>query len=517
MNRFVGLCEFAMLAMVAHAGTGTDWSTLNETARQEALTEIRPGEPGKMPFWNAHAKAFIHPPSFEFREILGAERYRFTVTELTDGKRHEFDAEKPWASLKSVWNEIRPGYVLVVVDAVDARDCPCGVSGTRYFYRAARFNGPYPSSNGDYAEAAHRCFESIYRLPYVQGWLAQNVPPDGYDLYCYPSKILSSMVSALVRYSATASAEDAEKAVAISCKMADWLIAQSQPKGAPLEYLPPTYWGDRRSTAVAYRGQNMMIYPVFAGNAYFLLAEKTGEGKYREAALRIAETLRRLQNDQGTWWLKIFEKDGRPVRENLLVPGLEFFDFFETAAKVSGDAGYRMVAARAGSFVEKGTFASWNWDGQFEDIDPLPPYVDLTPARAFGFSSWLFRAGRTADAKLTLAWCEDQFVVWSDPIHHMDWKNWKMPTVLEQYEYYTPIDNSMGNMVKALIVAWKWTGEDLYREKARALADCLLRHQRSDGTIPTYFDKRGGSDWINCMVCSAESLMAFAEIARGQD
>ena len=141
----------------------------------------------------------------------------------------------------------------------------------------------------------------------------------------------------------------------------------------------------------------------------------------------------------------------------------------------------------------------------------MPPYVDLTPVRAFGFSQLLFRKGRTDDARLTLSWCEDQFAVWSDPIHHMDWKNWKMPTGLEQYDYYTPIDATMANFVRSFLVAWKATGEELYLEKARAMADCIVRNQRKDGTIPTYFDSRGGSDWVNCMASSADSLMAFAE------
>ena len=507
-----GILLLAALGALALECRATDWAAVNEASRVNALKVLRPGEPGKAPFWNGHAMAFIHPPAFDFKPVVGAKKYRFTVTELADGRRHAFEAEVPWADLAPVWDAIRPGYVLVVAEGIGKRDFCFGVAGSRYFYRAARFNGPYPSGDRDYRAAAAKCLEAIYRLPYVQGWLAQDTPPEGYDLYCYPSKILSSLIEAMIRYSARASGEDAVRAVAIARKMADWLIAQCQPAGAPLEYLPPTYWGNRRGTAVGYAGQNMMIYPVSVGNAFLRLYGKTGEAKYREAALRIAATLRRLQDERDTWWLKVREKDGLPVRKNLLVPGVEFFDFFSAVARISGDAGYDEVVRRAVGFVEKGPFATWNWDGQFEDIDPKPPYVDLTAVRAVGFSGWLFRAGRTEDARLTLDWCEDQFVVWSDPIRHMDWKNWKMPTVLEQYEYYTPIDASMGNMVRAFVAAWTATKEDLYLEKAKALADCIVRNQRPDGTIPTYFDARGGSDWLNCMVVSAGSLETLAGV-----
>lgn len=498
------------VAVTVGVAAATDWTVVNEASREEARTVLRPGEPGNTPFWNAHARSFIHPPAFEFAGMPAARKYRFTVTEIPEGKRHSFEAEHPWLPLAPVWEAVRPGYVLLVVEGVNGQDLTIGVAGSRYFYRAARFNGPYPSGDRDYAAAAQRCFEAVYRLPYVQGWLTQDEPPEGYDLYCYPAKILSSMINALVRYAAVAPQADADRALAIARKMADWLIARSRPAGEPLEFVPPTYWGDRRKTAVEYAGMNMMIYPVFAGLAYFNLAERTGEAKYGEAALRIAATMRRLQNTCGTWWLKVHEGDYTPVRRNLLVPGHEFVTFFRKAAKVSGEEGYAQVAEKVFKFLDEGPFRTWNWDGQFEDMDPMPPYVNLTHARASGFSSILFAAGRTADARETLAWCEDQFVVWSDPLHHKDWTHWKMPTALEQYDYYTPIDGSMANFVEAFAAAWTVTGEALYLEKARALADCIVRNQRPDGTIPTYFDGNGGNDWVNCMIHSAESLLTLA-------
>ena len=93
----------------------------------------------------------------------------------------------------------------------------------------------------------------------------------------------------------------------------------------------------------------------------------------------------------------------------------------------------------------------------------------------------------------------------------MDWKNWKTPTALEQYDYYTPIDASMGDMIGAFAAAYKATGDSLYLEKAKALADNITRHQRADGTIPTYFDSRKGSDWVNCMVYVADRLEMLAD------
>ena len=140
----------------------------------------------------------------------------------------------------------------------------------------------------------------------------------------------------------------------------------------------------------------------------------------------------------------------------------------------------------------------------------MPPYRNLQKGVAVDAAIRLFALGRNAEACEMVDWCEDQFVVWSDPIHNMDWKNWKTPTALEQYDYYTPIDASMGDMVGAFAAAYKATGNGLYLEKSKALADNITRHQRTDGTIPTYFDSRKGSDWVNCMVYVADRLEFLA-------
>ena len=40
-----------------------DWNRFHEQAAEESLLPIRPGKPGKSPFWNGYAKRFIYVPS----------------------------------------------------------------------------------------------------------------------------------------------------------------------------------------------------------------------------------------------------------------------------------------------------------------------------------------------------------------------------------------------------------------------------------------------------------------------
>ncbi len=492
-----------------------DWPALNAAAREQAKKPVRAGAPGVRPFWNARARAFIHPPAFEFGEVEGASGWRFAL----EGQREPSKAVEeiatwlaphPWLPVPGdVWDSLVPGYYALRVEALGEDGTPLSAPvSERRFYRAAVFHGPYPAESRDYREAARRVYAAVFNMPQVQGWKTSDDPPEGYDLYCYPAKILSSMVRALCRH-ARAEPKDAADALAIARKMADWLIAHSQPDGAPLAHFPPTYWGDRRDVAVKYAGQNMLGYPAHAAQAYFDLAEATGETKYRDAALAILRTYVRLQGDDGTWPLKVRESDGSPVRANRLLPGRYLLGAFDRSG-----ADFAAARDRAFAFIEREPLASWNWDGQFEDMDPMPPYQNLQKGVAVDTALRLFKMGRNAEALEIVDWCEDQFTVWSAPIHHMDWQHWKTPTALEQYDYYTPIDASMGDMIGAFAAAYRATGDALYLEKARALADNITRNQRADGTIPTYFDSRCGSDWVNCMVYVADRLEYLSDIER---
>ena len=204
-----------MLALAAVAVQGeTDWARLNVAAREHAKTPIRTGVPGVRPFWNAHAKAFIHPPAFEFQEVKGAKAYHFVLTAM-DGRAgaprppsarsasasyHSWTAHKPWLPIPAdIWDSLKPGYYTLRVTGAGLG--VASLAGERTFYRAAVFQGPYPKGACGYREAARKVYAAVYNLPQVQGWKTSDDPPKGYDLYGYPAKIMGSMIRALVRYS----------------------------------------------------------------------------------------------------------------------------------------------------------------------------------------------------------------------------------------------------------------------------------------------------------------------------
>ena len=113
----------------------------------------------------------------------------------------------------------------------------------------------------------------------------------------------------------------------------------------------------------------MLGYPAHAANAYFNLAEATGEAKYRDAAIAIARIYVKRQDEDGTWPLKVREKDGLPVRANRLVPNRYLLGMFDRAFTVTGDAAFAAARDRAFSYVLEGSAKTWGNLG----ADPSKP------------------------------------------------------------------------------------------------------------------------------------------------
>src|SRR4051812_38479525 len=63
--------------------------TLHTPVVEESLTPIRPGVPGRAPFWNEHAKQFIWAPAFDFKPVESTRAYRFVV-KSESGQTHTF-------------------------------------------------------------------------------------------------------------------------------------------------------------------------------------------------------------------------------------------------------------------------------------------------------------------------------------------------------------------------------------------------------------------------------------------
>ncbi|HUU29789.1 MAG TPA: hypothetical protein VM123_18460 [archaeon] len=516
-----------------------DRPALHAQAVDESLIPVRPGIPGKSPFWNINSSRFIYVPSFDFNPVEGAARYRFTARSEADKKEYVFEAREPWATLKPVWKELPVGYVSLTVEGLDDSGLVAGTAGTRYFYRAAVFNGPYHKPALDYQESTHRGLQYLFNLDHFQRWKTQGTPDPAYSLYCYPSKMISAVIRGMLLYAELAP-ESSEDAKLIAENAAKYLIRVSEPAGAPLEFFPPTYdayhidntldykddidLDHARESAKKYEGQVMLTYAADAANAYLDLYEKNGDSTFFNAAKRIADTYAKIQLLDGNWPLKMDTRTGKPVVENYAQASgiLSLFRCLEEKYSLDNYEDNLELAEKE----RKKPFEDFNFEGQFEDVEPSKRYMNLTHYTPIDAARHFFdQAGEKpenlAKAEELLRFAEDQFVVWERPIPkprpdrewmwHSD--EWITPCALEQYECYVPVDASAASFISIFYKAYQATGKKLYLAKALSLANSMTIAQDPDtGRYPTWWGPgRNAPGWINCAVADAHTMLDFGK------
>ena len=480
--------------------------------------------------WNANAEWFMYAPSFAFKEVAGAAKYRFRVLDDCHVTR-EFVAAKPSDSLAQVWEQLPKGFVTVSCFALDANGEAVGLAGERTFWKNAPFKeGMYPKAKRSYAEAVKMGFEYLLDRPSNRYFLEHGMPDPGYDLNCYPAKMHASTIEAMCDY-LKLDLPRKDEALKLARLSADYLIAIAEPEGRPLAGWPHTYEG-KHNTAAQYAGQQMLVYPASAGRAFLSLYAATKDERYLAAAKRVAATYVKLQGADGTWYLKLYEKDGKPVNANRLMPN-GVIAFLERLYAVTGEAGYRAAADRAFAYVDEGPLKTWNWEGQFEDVPPTKPYVNLTKHNACDTAIYLLKrfpndARRLEQVREILRFAEDQFIAWETPARKdgvgyrnrpgfkASWSHgwqtkyaiWHCPAVMEQYSWYLPIDASAAKLIRTYLAYYKVTGDRLSLAKAKALGDAAVNNQRENGLSPTgwFGDYDQYHNWINCHIATMQAL-----------
>lgn len=492
-----------------------DYQKLAAISIEESLTPIRQGIPGEIPFWNQHSKRFINVPAFNFNTVEGAKNYKFIAT-TSENKEYSFVTVNPWDSLSPIWLELPVGYIELAVIGLDEKGKELDQASRRKFYKASSFNGPYHQKVMNYGESAERALEYLFNQTHIKNWKTNGIPDTiAYKLYCYPAKIIGAVIESMVMYSMLSEANRIE-AIAIAQKAADYLINISEPVGSPLEYFPPTYLGSA-NTAKKYKDQFMVIYPAELGLNYLKLYDLTGERKYYEAAIKIADTYKRIQLPSGSWFLKLW-KNGEPVKENLCIP-VVVIEFLNCLKEQYGIADYEKNSIDAYNWIMSNPVITFDWSGQFEDINPKKQYQNLTKHDACSFAIMLFnKKDKNAEdirlAEELLRFAEDQFIVWEKPMPHIyprDQK-WILPCGLEQYDYYVPIDASASKFMDTFLTAYKITGKEIYLAKAIEFANTMTVAQLSDtGRYPTYWelnDRRSVNEgWINCAAYDAKIML----------
>ena len=494
---------------------------LTDLVAADVAKPVRPAGVDGQPAWNAHAMWFMYPPTFDIPKFAFDPKEVLLRVLDAKGALHTVKCAKEGAaSLEGVWGEIPEGLFTVFFDSARTMHEPLGA---KVYWKAAPFRpGAYPKAPRSYAEAAKKLYDYLFTLDTLRSFRETGNPDPKYKLNSYPSKMHAATAGVMMKY-AELVPERREESLKLARACLDYLLARSQPADAPLAHFPPTYEG-KEYTAAEYAGQNMLIYPSGVGGACLDFHRLTGERKYLDAALGIAATYAKLQGEDGTWYLKMNEKDGRPIGTNRLLPG-GVIGFMQKLHKTTGDAKWRDIADRAFRYYEENPLKTWNWEGQFEDVPPTERYVNLSkhPPCAVAMmilERWPDDPKRRAQARELLRFSEDQFVCWERPFGAPrmpvfdTWDEWvTLPAVVEQYYYREPIDASSDKLINTYLKFYEVEGNPLDLAKARALGDALVRVQRENGRIQTVLSARGedvGCDWVNCMIATAGTLQRLA-------
>jgi len=538
-----GILFVAVAAMTAGVTSG---DTLEAAARDEMRRAVRPGGVDGHPFWNAGCTYFMYPPAFDFKVFPEAKEYAFTVIDDLHNV-FTFKAAKPTASLEPVWEKLATnGFATVRCAALDAFGRELGEAGMRRLFKKRAFEpGTYPPAARSYAETARKVCTFLEGSTAVKNFARTGVPPKSYSLYCYPTKIVSSLIS-MEAYRTRAFPEEREAALKNARTFADWLIGQSTGADAAWPHCPPTYSAGRKDS-----DDVMTVYPASAGTAYLKLAAAGGGEKYRAAAVAIGETYLKHQGADGTWPLKVNAKTGALLTKNRLVPS-SATGFLDALADATGEAKYRTAAARAFGYVERTLLANWNWEGQFEDTAPSKPYENITKHDACWTAIQLVKrypkdAAKIAEARELLRFSEDQFVYWDRPMRKdgaspikeglflkdFSQETWHVPSVIEQWPGCAwPIDSSVTKLIQTYLALYRAEGKPLDLAKARALGDAMTRVQEPTGRIATFWVRpnvipgdpmgpggrypyNGWVDWINCMISDIAALEELAAASEG--
>lgn len=496
---------------------------LNVEAAKEYLTPIRPASEGRNPCWNEFCKKFIYAPAFDVKAVEGADNYKFIIKEKDGSGEWSFTSTDPCADLSPIWASVPPSKVDLTVLAIDGKENVLDTAYKRSFLRDFPFEGPYNSNVRPYREAAIMAALYIHKTPGAQKFKETFVPDlDLYSHFTYANKVIGGLISVEAKIAEYVPSLK-EEALLIARNAARFLIDQSRPEGDRLEYFPPTYYGDRVASKNDWNvGRTMTMDACYSGNAFLDLFRVTGDSLYYDRALKIADTFMKIQNEDGSFPIKVYFETGEPVNEvkAMLHPILNYTRRLENEYGVTR---YADMSARAAKWMKEVALETFDLTGQFEDVtvEGLKPYQNLTNCTASPYASYILRGHPSAeeieDARDLIRLSEDQFVHWNALPNKDGVRPIATPCVYEQHRYQVPVDNSSCNVANAYLDLYEATGDELAFAKAKALVDNLTVVQDiTNGKIPTTFDLRSPERnkrrtyWINCTNASITILLRMA-------
>jgi maltose/maltodextrin transport system substrate-binding protein len=488
--------------------------------------------------WNAQVRQqFMNPPVLHFTKVGPAAGYRVRVRGAAGAlpaQEQVVESADPDLDLASVWKKLPPsGAMQVTAEALRSSGTPIATLSFS-FTRKAGFAGPYRPAKLGYAEAGAKAANWVLtKAPALTngngGWVGRG----------FPSLFVSSYLNLFTVFVRTQpNAPSRGAMLAQATRDADLLIAMSMPADAAYPNMPPTHIS--ADDPAGHPGQACLQIPrcCWVASTYLRVAEATGERRFLEAAERIADTLKKTQRKDGSWPFRVVPTSGKVIVDYTSDQAEAILLLDELAVRC-GRKDLIAFRDRAVAWMLENPCKTFQWQQEFEDVVPFPPYQNLEWMDASFFIQYLLRNDTPKNGYLRVAeeifrYIEDQFVEW-EPVADLpdtfatpekDRGDYRFitPGVREQYKCYDLIDAHMSFYIRLCTAFHAKTHDAQYLAKAKALADTLSATQHPDGYFPSWMvykpvtgrpqdlsDIGYVNPWYNCVAYDAAGLLEFAD------
>jgi hypothetical protein len=539
-------------------------AALAAKALEESLQPIRPGEPGKQPFYNTRpihlGKYFaLHAPTIAFNEVPGAVKYRVTALgEVNWYRQPQWDEkgprsvscelEKPWMPLTSRWKEASVGQLYIIATGLDAAGKDIGQAefpGKAYKWiggdpmesgwgasdklkngivrpggklvpvtKMAPFAGPYWAPNRTAKEGA---------LAAARAVRDDDALVDFRNLCCWraiggedgaPSPIIAAFARACVAIAVLSdNPEERREALALA-ERAAWYMYSGHRGGR----LPSVYKGN-------------VCLMIWTGLAYLDLYAVGKDPRFRDAALDLAGALAAAQDPEDGAWPGRDKKTGKKLwpggvfgpTEQRTNGGEAVLWFLGRLRKELGVEEFIQNEAKANKWVQTYCLPEMFWQNVGWHSLEMIPVQDTVAPHALSYCTWQldYADAKDKDLKQVIEiarWCEERHVNWQRQTDATNRPNQKPAESRPSCWGWSRAAGTgirvAGSLVYVWTRLWQETKDPLWKAKADALAQSILVAQDPvDGGLAYHFnrstaDTTGGHTYD--MIDAAYRLMDYS-------
>jgi hypothetical protein len=460
--------------------------------------------------WNALVwQRFMHSPTFTFTTVEKAATYKCTLTwqDSANPRTAQVESKTPEINLENVWKDLSPTDINAVVEALDGEGKQ--ISQLQFsFKKIASFGGPYRLAKCGYDESGAK----------AALWVLEKAKDE--KEVAFPTLFRTAYIRILITYARLHPNTDAAaKAIEQAKKHGEFLIEGSMPADWAYANMPMSH----------HNKENLQICRTgMAGMAYLDLFTATADKKFLEAAIRIAETLKKTQLEDGRWYFRVQPQSGE-MRENYTSDQAEAILFLDELIRNHEKKEFTDCRDKAVKWMLENPCKTFQWQQQWDDVAEMKPYENLEWFDAGLFIEYLLRYATPENGYEKIAtslfnYIEDQFVEWEPADVSIT------PGVREQYCCYSVIDWHTAHFIRVCMALYSKTKDEIYLMKAKAIADTLTVIQHPDGFYPTWMGHNPskenptelreinyGGIWVNCTSYAGEMMMKLEEYLKKED